>query len=155
VRARRLEGFAEGDVVDQGGRVIGRHRGIGQYTIGQRRGLGIAAGRPIYVTDIDAKANVITMGERDDLLCSTLIASRTSFLVDPPEKPFRAGVKIRYLHKAAPATVHPSEDGNIRVVFDIPQSAVTPGQAAVLYDGDVVIGGGWIDRAERAQPHPP
>ena len=149
VRDRRPEGFIEGDVVDQSGRVIGRHRGIGHYTIGQRRGLGIAASRPIYVTDIDPKANIVTMGEKDDLLCPALVASRTSFLVDPPEEPFRAEVKIRYLHKAAPATVHPLEDGNIRVVFERPQSAVTPGQAAVLYDGDIVIGGGWIERAER------
>jgi tRNA-specific 2-thiouridylase len=148
VRERRPDAFADGDVLDQEGKVIGRHKGIGQYTIGQRRGLGIAAGKPIYVTEIDVRTNTVTMGDNDDLLRAGLIASKANFLIDPPGESFRADVKIRYLHTATSATVERLDEGSFRVVFDEPQRAVTPGQAAVLYDGDVVIGGGWIDRSE-------
>ncbi len=180
VQERRPEAFVEGDVLDQDGRVIGRHKGIGNYTIGQRRGLGIAAGRPIYVTRLDANANTVTMGDGDALLSSTLLADRANFLVDPPDGPFRAQVKIRYLHNAAPATVEvvphapfpesprpaapgrpaalrpdgggtaESEGRRVRIVFDDPQRAITPGQAVVFYDDDVVLGGAWIERAVSA-----
>jgi tRNA-specific 2-thiouridylase len=148
VRERRPEAFVEGDVVDQDGRLAGRHRGLGHYTIGQRRGLGIAAGKPIYVTELNAAENTVTVGDRDALLKPALVAERTNFLADVGNGPFRADVKIRYLHTAAPATVYPLERGRVRVVFDEPQRAVTPGQAVVFYDGDVVLGGGWIERAE-------
>ena len=148
VRERRPEAFAEGDVVDETGRVVGKHKGIGHYTIGQRRGLGIAAGHPIYVTQLDAKSNRVTVGERDALLRSSLVADRASFLVDGLEDTFAAQVKIRYLHTAAPATVHVHDDGKVRIDFEQPQRAVTPGQAVVFYDGDVVLGGAWIERAE-------
>jgi len=177
VRQRRPGAFVEGDVLDQDGHVIGRHKGIGNYTIGQRRGLGIAAGKPIYVTRLDPNANTVTMGDGDALLCSTLLADRTNFLVDPPDGPFRAQVKIRYLHSAAPATVevvphaasggsprglkpaaqgsnrggaNESEGRRVRVVFDEPQRAITPGQAVVFYDGEVVLGGAWIERNSSA-----
>jgi tRNA-specific 2-thiouridylase len=148
VRQRRPEGFVEGDVLDATGRVIGRHRGIAQYTIGQRRGLGIAAGQPIYVTRVDAPGNTVTVGEADALLASTLIADRANYLVDPPGACFHAQVKIRYLHRPAPATVELLDDGKVRIKFDEPQRAITPGQAVVFYDGDVVIGGAWIQRVE-------
>ncbi|MGB2986312.1 MAG: tRNA 2-thiouridine(34) synthase MnmA, partial [Phycisphaerae bacterium] len=152
VRERRPEAFIEGDVLDQESRVIGHHKGIGQYTIGQRRGLGIAAGRPIYVTKLDVIDNTVTMGDDDALLARTLIADRANILVDWPDHPFQAAVKIRYLHKAAPATVEKLSGGRVRVVFDEPQRAITPGQAAVFYNGEVVLGGAWIERAECEAP---
>ncbi len=162
VRERRPEAFIEGDVLDPDGRVIGRHKGIAQYTIGQRRGLGIAAGKPIYVTQLDVLNNTVTMGERDALLAPALIADRANFLVDLPNGPIRAQVKIRYLHKAAPATIQrmgtgdipdggvdmPTGSEKVRVVFDEPQRAITPGQAVVFYDDDLVLGGAWILNAE-------
>ena len=147
VRERRPEAFVEGDVVDASGAVIGRHSGVPQYTIGQRRGLGIAAGKPIYVTELNVGDNTITVGDGDALLRSSLIADRANFLVELPDGPFRAKVKIRYLHTAVPATVHRLDGGKVRVDFDEPQRAITPGQAVAFYDGDVVLGGAWIDRA--------
>ena len=166
VRQRRPEGFTEGNVLDRTGCVVGRHKGIGRYTIGQRRGLGIAAGRPIYVTQLDVLNNTVTVGERDDLLAPVLIADRANFLVDPPERRFRAQVKIRYLHKAVPATVEilapgmahtmgpPFQSVKVRVVFDEPQRAITPGQAVVFYDGEVVLGGAWIERSAEKTKSP-
>jgi tRNA-specific 2-thiouridylase len=172
VRERRPDGFVEGDVVDEIGRVIGRHRGIGQYTIGQRRGLGIAAGRPIYVTQLDVLNNRVTVGNDEALRCPSLVADRVNWLVDGLGDCFEAQVKIRYLHTAVPATIYqlddppssPLDEGGcaasplakggrrgvrVRVVFDEPQRAVTPGQAVVFYDGDTVLGGAWIESAER------
>lgn len=147
VRERRPEAFVEGDVVDTSGAVIGRHGGVPRYTIGQRRGLGIAAGKPVYVTELNVGNNTITLGDGDALLRSSLIADRAKFLVELPDGPFRAEVKIRYLHTAAPATVYRLDGGTVRVDFDEPQRAITPGQAVVFYDGDLVLGGAWIDRA--------
>jgi tRNA-specific 2-thiouridylase len=153
VKERRPDAFVEGDVLDGDGVTIGKHQGIAKYTVGQRRGLGIAAGKPIYVTQLNVENNTVTMGPDEDLLQSALIAERANFLFDPPTGPFRAEVKIRYLHKAAPATVEvfPCESespSRVRVVFDEPQRAITPGQAVVFYDGDVVLGGAWIERAD-------
>ena len=245
VKERRPEAFVAGDVLDGDGATIGRHQGVANYTVGQRRGLGIAAGKPIYVTQLNVADNTVTMGPDEDLLQPALIAGRANFLIDPPDGPFRADVKIRYLHKAAPATVEvlrgeanscapraagfslrerserddvtqanvtlggmphacvgmssdaPTDDTSfqtaissyrdatvrerdgkqiekplpyghgserssrglengpgsdmptwIRVVFDEPQRAITPGQAVVFYDGDVVLGGAWIERAD-------
>lgn len=148
VRQRRPEAFIEGDVRDQTGRVVGRHKGIGQYTIGQRRGLGIAAGRPIYVTQLDVSSNTVTVGDGDVLLERVLEADGVNLLADVPDRPFRARVQIRYLHRAAPATVEMLREGRIRVIFDEPQRAITPGQAVVFYDGEVVLGGAWIDGTE-------
>ena len=145
---RRPEAFAEGDVIDGDGRVLGRHKGVPHYTVGQRRGLGIAAGVPIYVTRLDVEKNTVTVGEGDALMHSALVADRAGFQVDPPDGPFRAEVKIRYLHKAAPATVEPLDGERVRVVFDKPQRAIAPGQAVVFYDGDVVLGGAWIERVD-------
>jgi tRNA-specific 2-thiouridylase len=149
VRQRRPEAFAEGDVVDAAGRVLGRHAGLPHYTIGQRRGLRIAAGVPIYVTALDTAANTVTVGRDEELDRSELIAEGVNFLVDGRDAPgtrFRAEVKIRYLHRAAPATVEVLPHSRIRVAFDQPQRAVTPGQAAAMYDEDILLGGGWIRR---------
>lgn len=145
VRQRRPEAFKPGAILDTDGHEIGRHEGIPNFTIGQRRGLGIAKGVPIYVTRIDAEANTVTVGDKGDLSSAVLIASGMRWLVDPPGGQFRATVKIRYSHAAALATVELIGTDRVRVCFDEPQFAITPGQAAVIYDGDVVMGGGWID----------
>ncbi len=144
VRQRRPDAFVPGEVVDAAGRVLGRHEGIGHYTIGQRRGLGIAAGRPVYVTGLEVADNRVTLGDAAALCSAGLVAERVNYLVDPPAEPFRAAAQIRYQHAAAAATVYPLKKGRFRVLFDEPQKAVTPGQAVVLYDGDRVLGGGWI-----------
>lgn len=145
VRERRPEAFRPGTIRDQDGNEVGRHEGIPNFTIGQRRGLGVAMGLPVYVTNIDSASDTVTIGTREHLESAELTASDMRWLVDVPAEPIRADVKIRYAHKAAPATVEPVGSDRVRVRFDAPQSAITPGQAAVLYDGDVVLGGGWID----------
>jgi len=144
VKRRRPDAFREGDVVDQQGRTVARHAGVANFTIGQRRGLGIAAGTPIYVTRLDATTNTVTVGSKPDLLNDRLWADGVNLLETPTSQIFRAEVKIRYLHRAAPASVTILPGGFARVDFDEPQSAITPGQAVVFYDRDVVIGGGWI-----------
>lgn len=145
VRQRRPEAFRPGNVVDQQGNVLGRHQGIANFTIGQRRGLGIAVGHPVYVTRLDVLDNTVTLGDRDALLRQSFQVRRLNFLDQPPSPTFRARVKIRYHHQAAPATIELRHDDSAAVTFDEPQSAVTPGQASVFYDGDAVIGGGWIE----------
>ncbi len=147
VRKRRPDAFREGDVVNDSGEVVGRHQGIGHFTVGQRRGLGIAAGVPIYVTSLNAEQNTVSVGSRDQLHKRALEADRVAMLVDGLGDRFRADVKIRYLHEAAPATVHILPGGRCRVDFDEPQTALTPGQAVVFYDDDIVLGGGWISAA--------
>jgi len=162
VRDRRPDAFEEGEVVDTAGNVIGKHEGVANYTIGQRRGLRIAAGKPIYVTQLDVLNNRVVMGGGDELLSEGLTADRVNLLSDssspcphpgplprgegdPLPREFRALVKIRYLHEAVPATVELLPEARARVVFDQPQRAVTPGQAVVFYDGDLVLGGAWIE----------
>jgi len=145
VRERRPESFVGGEVVDSRGEVLGRHDGLPSFTVGQRRGLRIAAGRPIYVKQLDVLNNRVVMGGNDELLCEGLLAERVNLLVDDLGYEFRAEVKIRYLHEATPSTIQMLGKARVRIVFDVPQRAVTPGQAVVLYDGDVVLGGGWIE----------
>jgi len=145
VRARRPEAFTEGPVVDSSGKEVGRHGGIANFTIGQRRGLRIAMGVPIYVTALDADTNTVTVGSKQELASDRVRASRVHWLVDRPSGPVSAQVKIRYAHQAAPAVVQPIGADRVEVRFDAPQTAVTPGQAVVFYDDDVVLGGGWID----------
>jgi tRNA-specific 2-thiouridylase len=130
---------------------VGVHDGIAGFTIGQRRGIGIiATGEKRYVTDIDPALNVITVGPEEDLLSSALVVENANWIAgQTPGRAVRAHVKIRYRTSAAPATVTPLEQRGVRVEFDAPQRAITPGQAAVFYDGDEVIGGGAILRAER------
>jgi len=140
-----IEGIAgkspEGDFIDEEGNKIGTHKGIIHYTVGQRKGLGIALGYPAYVTKIDPITNKITIGAKGSQLGSALNASNITFNL---EGEMRCTAKIRYNTKDAPCTVYPTERG-VRVVFDAMQSAITPGQAVVFYDGDTVIGGGIID----------
>jgi tRNA-specific 2-thiouridylase len=145
VRERKPEAFRPGPILDAAGHQIGQHEGIVNFTIGQRRGVGIARGLPIYVTRIDAANNSVTVGGKEDLASGQLMASNVRWLVDPPAEPFAAGVKIRYAHQAAAAIVRPIGEQRVEIHFEEAQTAITPGQAAVFYDGDVVLGGGWID----------
>src|SRR5215204_1914937 len=135
-----------GEIRDREGHVLGRHDGIHRFTIGQRKGLGLATGIPLYVLDIDADDAAVTVGPREDLERAELTASRVNWMSgETPAAPIRAHVRIRYRHQEAAATVTPLSPTIARVAFDSPQTAVTPGQAVVFYDGDVVVGGGWID----------
>jgi tRNA-specific 2-thiouridylase len=135
----------QGEFTDTRGNVLGPHRGIHYYTIGQRRGLRIAAGKPQYVVGIDAEKRIVLLGDGDELMRDTMRVDRINWMAFPrPESEFRAGVRIRYKHIESPATVAPQPDGTCAVRFDEKQRAITPGQAAVFYDDDLVIGGGWI-----------
>ena len=133
-------------IEDRAGHVLGRHDVVHRFTIGQRKGLGLSAGVPLYVVGIDADHAAVTVGPREDLERTTLTASRVNWMSgDTPSASIRALVRIRYRHKEAPATIVPTGAGTVSVSFDEPQLAITPGQAVVFYDGDVVLGGGWID----------
>jgi tRNA-specific 2-thiouridylase len=135
-----------GVIRDQQGRVLARHEGVHRFTIGQRKGLGLSAGIPLYVVDIDADAAAVTVGPREALERATLTASRVNWISgETPASPVRCRARIRYRHREAPATIAPIGADRVSVTFDAPQSAVTPGQAVVFYDEDVVLGGGWID----------
>ncbi|HKN82436.1 MAG TPA: tRNA 2-thiouridine(34) synthase MnmA [Pyrinomonadaceae bacterium] len=137
-----------GEIVDTSGRVIGRHEGIHRYTVGQRRGIGIADERPLYVISIDAQRNRVTAGPAEELLSREFSVARVNWIAfDNPTEPVRAEVRVRYRHTAAPATIIPFDNQRARIVFDEPQRAITPGQASVFYRGDEVLGGGWIVRS--------
>ncbi len=135
-----------GAIRDQEGHVLGRHDGVHRFTIGQRKGLGLATGIPLYVVGIDAEDASVTVGPREALERGALTASRVNWISgETPASPIRAAARIRYRHREAPATITPFGDSRASVTFDTPQSAVTPGQAVVFYDGEIVLGGGWID----------
>ena len=136
--------FVPGPVVDTAGRQLGGHRGLANYTVGQRRGLGFAAGRPLYVVAIDPAKNVLVVGADADLWRRDLVAGGVNWLADEPAGEFRAAVRIRSRHEPAPATLAPAGGGAWRVLFDESQRAITPGQGAVFYAGETVLGGGWI-----------
>ncbi len=151
LRERLREKFEKGPIKDQAGRVLGTHQGLAFYTIGQRKGL-IAVGHPIYVTRIDPSTNTLWVGERDDVLSRELIAEHLNWIaVQQPKAPLCARAQIRSNHEAAPAAITPLDNGNVRVRFDTPQWAVTPGQSVVFYEGDVVVGGGIIEAADREE----
>jgi tRNA-specific 2-thiouridylase len=149
IRKRRPELATAGAVVDPAGNVLGGHDGYERFTVGQRKGLGIATDRKRYVLRILPESKAVVLGDRDDLLATELAASRVNWLADVPPGPLRCTAKIRYRNAGSPATVRTTADGGARVVFDEPQSAVTPGQAVVFYDGPRVLGGGWIETARR------
>jgi tRNA-specific 2-thiouridylase len=134
-----------GPLVDREGRKIGIHRGCAFYTIGQRRGLGVALGYPAYVTLLDPLTNTVVVGSDDDLLADRFGAAGVNYLVDKPRGPFRAEVKIRYKSKPVYAGIFPIDDQKVMVELDEPQRAVTPGQSVVFYDGDILLGGGIIE----------
>jgi len=145
----RAEGIAlheqEGDIVTEDGSVIGRHTGVHNYTIGQRKGLGFAAGKPVYVLAIDTEKNRIVIGEDNALRTTTLEIEGVNWIsISEPAGPIRGQAKIRHKHEPAPATVEALPGKRARIIFDVPQRAITPGQAAVFYDGDAVFAGGWI-----------
>jgi len=142
----RLPG--EGEIVDAEGSVVGHHAGIHRYTIGQRRGIGIAGPQPLYVVNIDAAKNQIIVGQQDDLLSKEFTAAGVNWVAfDRPADSVRSEVRVRYRHQPAEATITPIENNRVRVAFDEPQRAITPGQATVFYRGDEVVGGGWITKA--------
>lgn len=150
VQRRSPDAFRPGTFVDPQGNTLGTHEGHQHFTIGQRKGLRLALGHPIYVTAIDPATNRVTVGGRDDLLKHSLIARRPNWLsprLDNASAPIRCTAKIRYNHDPQPATLTLLSPIEFQVTFDHPQSAITPGQAVVCYDGDVVLGGGWIDQA--------
>jgi tRNA-specific 2-thiouridylase len=135
-----------GTIVDPAGRVLGRHEGIHRFTVGQRKGLGIAAAAPLYVVRIDAPTRSVVVGPRDRLGATTLEAEHVNWISGiEPSGPVKATAQIRYRHPAANATVSPAGQGRVRVEFELPQPAIAPGQAVVFYDGDDVLGGGWIE----------
>ena len=138
-----------GDFVDESGTVLGRHRGLPCYTIGQGKGLGVAVGRHVYVLSKDEKTNTVTLGDNDRLFRRELTASRVNWISgDTPAAPVRCAAKTRYSQTEEPCTAYPLPNNCLRVVFDRPQRAITAGQAVVLYDGDVVLGGGTIEESE-------
>ncbi len=136
--------YPAGKFIDEEGRVLGEHKGYLRYTPGQRRGLGVAAGERIYVTAINPKENTVTLGREEALMARECIVERVNAQAIEEFKSKRAMVKTRYNMKEVPCEIEPLSDGRLRVVFDAPQRAVTPGQSAVFYEGDMVLGGGII-----------
>jgi tRNA-specific 2-thiouridylase len=144
---RQLGNLGGGDIVDSGGRVLSKHAGIHRFTVGQRKGLGVAAGTPLYVLRLDARTREVVVGPRTELGRTHCTASTVNWIagVRPPG-PIRGTARIRHRHQDAPATIVADERGaHASITFDVPQPAVTPGQAVVFYDGEEVLGGGWID----------
>jgi len=141
---RAPEALRPGKIVNSAGEVLGSHDGFAKFTIGQRRGLGVAGGVPMYVTDIDPASATVTIGPRDEVMAGRLRASGANWHCDPPAD-FDAVVQVRYNHCGAPGRVRITGDDTFEVDFAAGVAAVTPGQAAVVYEGDRLLGGGWID----------
>jgi tRNA-specific 2-thiouridylase len=135
-----------GDIVNTQGKVLGQHRGIHHYTIGQRKGIGIAAPEPLYVVSLDATKNRVVVGSRAETHSPECTVDRVNWVsIAQPTAPIRAEVQVRYRSLAVPVTVIPIEDNRVKLVFDEPQFGITPGQAAVWYDGEILLGGGIIE----------
>lgn len=145
VRSRRKDVDMSGQIVTTDGRVVGTHPGIERFTIGQRKGLGVAMGEPYFVVRIDPETRQVVIGRQEELACRELTAADCNWLVDPPAGAFRCSAKIRYNSPPAAATAELLPDGRLHVTFDEPRHGVAPGQAVVCYDGDRVLGGGWIE----------
>ncbi len=140
--------FAEGPIVDGQGQVVGRHKGLPFYTVGQRKGLGLAAGKPLYVAEVDAERNRLVVGDKADVEQRACLVERVNWCLPPSTgEAFSATVQIRHQHAGGVAAVMPLEGDQARVDFEAPQWAITPGQAAVFYRDDVIVGGGWIRQA--------
>jgi tRNA-specific 2-thiouridylase len=138
-----------GAIIEKDGTVLGEHDGIDRFTIGQRKGLGVTAGRKRFVLEILPETGTVIVGGQEDLLASGLEASRVNWLTEPPTEPLRCTAKIRYRHGGVAATMTATSDGGADVQFDEPQPAVTPGQAVTFYADSRVLGGGWIEKAIR------
>lgn len=137
----------EGDIVDLDGKVLGKHSGIHHYTIGQRKGLGVSAPHPLYVVKLDTLMNRVIVGDRSSAVSPECFVNRMNWIsIKAPESPIRTEVQVRYRSNPVPVSLIPLEDSRIKLVFDEPQFGITPGQAAVLYDGEVVLGGGIIEK---------
>jgi len=135
-----------GELVNTEGRVMGEHSGVHHFTVGQRRGLGVAAGEPLYVIATEPATQRVTIGRNEELLRHSMRVKDLNWIsIAAPSEPVRAEVKIRNKHTAAPAMISASSSGSVEVYFDEPQRALTPGQGAVFYSGEVVLGGGWIE----------
>ena len=142
--------YPEGNYLDLNGNVVGRHKGAICYTLGQRKGLGIALGAPAYVCGKNMEENTVTVGPNEALFATTLLADDWNWILIPElNEPMQVTAKARYSQMEQPATVYPAENGFARVVFDQPQRALTPGQAVVLYLGDIVVGGGTIRQVQK------
>jgi len=142
----RIKGIRPGKVVDTRGKYMGMHKGIAFYTIGQREGLGIAAGKPIYVVKLDPRRNEVTVGDAGEVKGRELTANNVRWMCkDGLSKPVRAQAKIRYNRRKLACRITPLSARRVKAVFDEPQHAITPGQALVVYDGEKVLGGGWIE----------
>jgi len=146
IKAKALSSIKPGYLVDKDGHILGEHRGIPFYTIGQRQGLGLAKGYALYVTQINAKDNRITVGSREDACKNEFLVKEEHFLIKPFKKKVEIKVRIRYNHKESPASVSLFK-GKLKIAFKKPQFAITPGQSAVFYDKDTVLGGGIIEKA--------
>ena len=145
IEARMQERGEPGPLVHVSGKILGKHRGIYCYTIGQRRGLGVGWSEPLYVVEIDAEQNRVVVGERHHLLKRELLAGRLNWLISEPSQPFVAKCRIRYRHRETEAEITPFPGGRVQVNFAEPQQGITPGQAAVFFADDRVLGGGWIE----------
>jgi tRNA-specific 2-thiouridylase len=141
------EAYQSGSVVNTAGEALGEHNGLPFYTVGQRRGLGIAAPQPLYVTAVEPERNTLVVGQRSEAMCEAFDVERLNWMRLPPDCALATTVQIRYRHAPVAAEIHPLSTERARVVLQEPQFAVTPGQAAVFYDGRTVIGGGWICRS--------
>lgn len=139
----------EGDLVDTLGRVLGRHKGIEFYTVGQRRGLGVASAEPLYVLAIDAHLNQVIVGHETDLYQDVVWVSEVNYTNKQVAEPTKITIKVRYKSPETPAVLYPDNDKKARLKLEVPQRAITPGQAVVFYKGDEVLGGGRIDRGAR------
>jgi tRNA-specific 2-thiouridylase len=143
------EAFVPGPILDGRGTVLGRHQGLANYTVGQRRGLGLASSRPLYVTALDPARNAVVVGGADDGGVESLRAEQVNLISVPAlAGPLAVAAKIRHTHEPAAATIEPLEDGAVMVRFERPQRAPAPGQSVVFYQGDLVVGGGVIARPE-------
>ncbi|MBQ8923535.1 MAG: tRNA 2-thiouridine(34) synthase MnmA [Lachnospiraceae bacterium] len=137
--------YPKGNFIDKDGNILGKHKGIIRYTIGQRKGLGLSFAEPMYVMNINPYDNTVMLGTNDELFTKELIADDMNWIsIEKLTEPMRVSAKVRYRHKEAPATVYPIEGEKIKVIFDEPQRAITKGQAVVLYDSDIIVGGGTI-----------
>jgi tRNA-specific 2-thiouridylase len=135
----------DGEIVNEAGEVIGHHNGVHGFTIGQRKGLGFATGKPLYVLCIDPAKNRVVVGEDEALRTTTFEIEDVNWVsCEKPYAPIRASVKIRHKHEPSPASIEAISANRARITFGLPQRAITPGQAAVFYDDDIVLGGGWI-----------